>query len=200
MKVILASSSPNRKELLSRMGLKFDVVPPPKEIELKLPAKGYVDPKYLVMFNASNKADYVFKTMHNSIDQLIVIGADTVIVIDDKVIGKPSNSDEAYRILKYLSGRWHTVCTGLAIIAKINERVIRVVEYDDALVKFKELSEEEIKWYISTGEPIGAAGAYRIQGLGAWFIEEVKGNPYTVVGIPLHKLYMWLRKLGVLKH
>ena len=195
--IVLASSSPRRRELLEKIGLEPLVIEPPNWVENVSSS----DARLTAMLRASRKASYAYKRLVGKVrNDFVVIGADTVIVIDDEFIGKPRDANEAYTILKTLSGRWHKVYTGLTIISYINGRTQYVVDVSEALVKFKELSEEEIKWYISTGEPFGAAGGYRIQDLGSLLVEEVHGDYYSVVGLPLSKLYTHLLRLGVLGH
>lgn len=194
--IVLASRSPRRKELLERLGFKPMVVEPPDWVE----ETSVLDPRFTAMLCASRKAEYVYREVSGRVNgDLVVVGADTIIVLDDRVIGKPRSVGEARRILSMLSGRWHRVYTGLSIIARLRGRVQRVVDVGEAWVKFKELSWEEIEWYISTGEPLDAAGAYKVQGLGGVFVEEVRGDYYSIVGLPLSKLYRYLSWLGVLK-
>ena len=195
--IILASSSPRRRELLEKIGLKPLVMEPPSWIE----DVSSSDARFTAMLRASRKASYVYKRLIGKVkNDFVVIGADTIIVLDDQFIGKPRDANEAYVILKTLSGRWHRVYTGLAIISYVNGRTQYIIDISEALVKFKELSEKEIKWYISTGEPFGAAGGYRIQDLGGLLVEEVHGDYYSVVGLPLSKLYTHLLRLGILDH
>lgn len=195
--IVLASSSPRRRELLEKIGLEPLVIEPPNWVENVSSS----DARFTAMLRASRKASYVYKRLIGKVkNNFVVIGADTIIVVDDRFIGKPRDANEAYIILKTLSGRWHRVYTGLAIISYVNGRTQYIIDVSEALVKFKELSEEEIKWYISTGEPFGVAGGYRIQDLGGLLVEEVHGDYYSVVGLPLSKLYMHLLRLGVLSH
>ncbi len=195
--IVLASSSPRRRELLEKIGLEPLVMEPPSWVENVSSS----DARFTAMLRASHKASYVYKRLTRRVkNDFVVIGADTIIVLDDQFIGKPRDVNEAYVILKTLSGRWHKVYTGLAIISYVNGRTQYIIDVGEALVKFKELSEEEIKWYISTGEPFGAAGGYRIQDLGGLLVEEVHGDYYSVVGLPLSKLYTHLLRLGILGH
>ena len=195
--IILASSSPRRRELLEKIGLEPLVMEPPSWVE----DVSSSDARFTAMLRASRKASYVYKRLIGKVkNDFVVIGADTIIVLDDQFIGKPRDANEAYVILKTLSGRWHRVYTGLAIISYVNGRTQYIIDISEALVKFKVLSEEEIKWYISTGEPFGAAGGYRVQDLGGLLVEEVHGDYYSVVGLPLSKLYTHLLRLGILGH
>ncbi len=190
-KIILASSSPRRKILLEALGLNPMVIAPSSISEQ---VSG--DPRFVVMYNASMKALSVYKRFLREED-IIVIGADTVIELNNRVLGKPKNIDDARWMLHHLSGRFHRVLTGLAVISNVGGVNRRFIELGEALVKIKQLEDDEIEWYIRTGEPLEAAGAYMLQGLGGIFVEEVKGDPYTVVGLPLSKLYVILRRIGV---
>lgn len=197
--VVLASRSPRRIELLRKLGFNPIVVEPPSDIEVV--GEDFLDPRFVAMMNASRKAEYAYREIRGRVggkQDLVVIGADTIVVVEDKIIGKPRSIEEARRILSLLSGRWHRVCSGLAIIARVKGRLQRIVDVGDALVKFKQLTPREIEWYILTKEPLDAAGAYKIQGLGAVFVEEVRGDYYSIVGLPLSKLYKHLAMLGLI--
>ncbi len=191
MKIILASSSPRRRILLEALGLNPMIIVPSNILEQ---VSG--DPRFIVMYNASLKALSVYKRFSGEED-IVVIGADTVIELNNRVLGKPKSIDEARWMLRYLSGRFHRVLTGLAVISNVGGVNRRFIELGEALVKIKQLEDDEIEWYIRTSEPLEAAGAYMLQGLGGVFVEEVKGDPYTVVGLPLSKLYVILRRIGV---
>lgn len=191
MKIILASSSSRRKRLLDSLGLN-PIIKSPKGIIESLSG----DPRFIAMYNASLKALSVFEE-YSEEEDVIVIAADTIIELDGRILGKPRDIDEAKRILQYLSGRYHRVLTGLAVMSNINGVYRRFIELGEALVKIRRLSEDEIEWYIRTGEPLEAAGAYMLQGVGGIFVEDLKGDPYSVIGLPLSKLYAILRILGV---
>jgi septum formation protein len=124
----------------------------------------------------------------------LVIGADTIVVLDGRLMGKPEDGPAAERMLTQLSGRWHAVMTGVALFDI--ETKAEVADYDKTLVKFARLTEREIEWYIATGEPLDKAGAYGIQGLGGLFVEEIAGNYYNVVGLPIPLVYRLARRLG----
>jgi len=191
VKIVLASTSPRRRMLLESLGLS-PIVVAPRGIAESMEG----DPRFIVMYNASLKAISVYNEFSNEED-MIVIGADTIIELHGRILGKPKDVGEARRMLRYLSGRYHRVLTGLAVLSNITGIHQRFIELGEALVKIKELEDDEIEWYIRTGEPLEAAGAYMLQGLGGIFVEEVKGDPYTVIGLPLSKLYFILRRLGV---
>jgi septum formation protein len=186
-KIILASNSPRRKELLTQIGLKFKIIPSNYEEDMDLK----LSHKELAKTLAYNKA----KDVADKVNEGIIIGSDTFIVVGDKRIGKPKDANDAKRILKNISGRTITNYSGLSIIDKKNKKVVKDVEV--TWVKIKKLSEREIDEYIKTGEPLDKAGAFAIQGRGAIFIEKIDGCYSNVIGLPLYKLYINLLKIGV---
>lgn len=191
MRIILASSSERRISLLRLIGLKFEVVPGNVE-EDKIKDLEGLDSKRLVKKLSLLKA----KTVAEKIKEGIIIAADTVVVLNDEVIGKPKNKDEAYSFLRRLSGVTHKVVSGIALVRKSKD-YRELVKSVTTRVKMKELSIEEIKRYLSTGEALDKAGAYAIQGKGATLIEEIKGCYFNVVGLPLYRLSQMLKELGV---
>ncbi len=181
MDLILASSSPRRREILSFLGLSFRVVPPKVEEDLG------GDPITVARALSRRKALSVWRKHREA----LVIGADTLVFVGKKVIGKPSSEEEAFRILSFLSGRWHRVVTAVSFVSKGFRKTI----HDTARVRFRCLSEEEILAYIATGEPMDKAGAYGVQGYGASLVERIEGNFYTVMGLPVVRVYGVLREL-----
>lgn len=184
MEIILVSKSPRRIELLKNFKFKFRVVSPEIE-EVVLD-----DPIKTIEENVKRK----IKSILNRNLEGLFIAVDTIVYIDNEIIGKPKSIEDAYRILKKLSGRRHKVISGLYIYDSV--KGIAKFKYVETEVKFKELTMEEIEWYISTGEPMDAAGGYKIQELGGLFIEEIKGDYYNVVGLPMNTLYETLIELG----
>jgi len=184
MKVVLASSSPRRREILKLIGLKhFEVFSPEvEEIKVKKP--------FHVKLNALKKAKAAARHFENA----LVIAADTAVFLNGRFLGKPKNAEEARRMLAALSGRWHTVYTGVALLLKAKGLKKRLSIFS-ARVKFSKLSAEEIDWYLSTGEPLDKAGAYGIQGKGALFVEAIRGDFFTVMGLPASGLYKMLKEL-----
>ena len=182
-KLILASASPRRKELLSLLGYEFECLPATKEedIDLSLPLTLAIEKVSLA------KAQDVYDSHPDS----LVIGSDTIVTIDGKILGKPKNDEDAFRMLKLLSGKTHEVITGLAFISKEE----RFVTHEVTKVKFMELSDQEINDYILTKEPRDKAGAYALQGKAGAFIEKIEGDVYTVIGLPLNKVYTYLSSL-----
>lgn len=190
--LILASASPRRQELLRQIGLRFRVeVSDAKEINEE--EGGLLLPSGYAMENARRKAMSVAKRFPHD----IVIGADTVVALDDDgrnvIFGKPKNEKDAERMLSTLSGRAHSVYTGLTV-AMGRQRYIDVVL---TRVRFAVLDHDEIARYVATGEPMDKAGGYAIQGRAAAFIEEIKGSYSNVVGLPLNALYSLTKKAGI---
>ncbi len=188
MEVILASSSPRRRQILNLIGLKdFKVVPPKgREVKVRKPSD--------VRKNALLKGESVLKGLPK-VGKYLVIASDTAVFINGRFLGKPSSPQEAREMLKTLSGNWHTVYTSIGVFLKEGSRVRKKLILDRARVKFKKLSDGEIDWYISTGEPLDKAGAYGIQGYGAIFVEKIVGDYFTVMGMSPNKLYRLLVEL-----
>ncbi|MBU5440032.1 septum formation inhibitor Maf [Tissierella sp. MSJ-40] len=184
-KIILASSSPRRRELLNRYKLNPVIVE--SNIEEKIISGE--EPEQIAMSLAFEKA-YEVSTRFNESE--IVIGADTIVAFQKNILGKPKDEKEAYEIIKLLSGREHYVITGISII-KVNTN-IKLVDYERTKVKFRNLSEDKIKKYISTKEYLDKAGAYGIQGYGEILVERIEGCYSNVVGLPLGKLDHLLNK------
>jgi septum formation protein len=183
-KLILASASPRRSEILDRLGLIFEIRPvdideSPRPGE---PAEDYVDRL------AHEKAQAC------GADEGIVIAADTVVLVDGKILGKPLDQLDAERMLASLSGRRHEVLTAVAVRNIARNRILAGLER--SMVSIANLSDEEVFWYVATGEPLDKAGSYAIQGVGALFVTAVEGNYSNVVGLPLPLLYRLLSELG----
>ncbi|ADI31206.1 Maf family protein [Staphylothermus hellenicus] len=182
--LVLASSSQRRIELLRRLGADFIVIPP------RITEKIYNDPAKTVLENAFSKASYA---LEYAPENSVIIGMDTVIFSRELgVIGKPATIDEANHILKLLRGKWHSVYTGAYVIEKNSLRYKSFIE--ETRVKMRNFSDEELTLYISSLEPLMKAGGYAIQGLGALLIETIVGDYYNVVGIPITRLYITLKK------
>jgi septum formation protein len=185
LKIVLASTSPRRISLLRQTGMRFSVAAPVGD-----EASCDPDPKARVMENALAKARSVLA----SVDEGLVVGADTVVYVDDLILGKPSSMGEARTMMEKLSGRVHRVFTGLAVIDAGSGR--EEVSCEETRVHMMELSYEEIGRYVERGEPMGKAGAYAIQGLGAVFVDRVDGCFHNVVGLPLSLLWNVIRVMG----
>ncbi|MFO7983909.1 MAG: Maf family nucleotide pyrophosphatase [Desulfuromonadales bacterium] len=189
--IVLASASPRRSELLASVGLRFAVVPSraPEDILTGETAVAHV--KRLSL----DKACEVAK--RSEVPGRWFIGSDTVVVRDGDILGKPSGSDDAARMLRSLAGRSHTVVSGFAIVDRRDET--RISEAVQTTVRFRELTEAEIAGYIATGEPFGKAGAYAIQGIGAFMVRSIEGSYTSVVGLPLCETIETLQRLGAIR-
>ena len=193
MKVILASKSPRRKELLSMMGVDFDVMVCDKEEVVPEGTNLYDIPKVL----AEQKAQNIFNETLTYGDRTI-IGSDTIVALDGVVYGKPNKEKTAYQMLKELSGRTHEVITGLCVIIERNKKIKKYAKYVVTKVKFKKLSDKEINYYVNTHEPDDKAGAYGLQGIAGMFIEKINGNMSSVIGLPTCELYKILKKENII--
>ena len=180
--IVLASGSPRRYELLKGLGLNFKVVPSDAPEDHSLES----DFQAIVKKNARNKGMAVAQKHPES----LIISADTIVVLGRQIMGKPKTEQEAFRMLKALSGQTHEVYTGLSLIFKKYERT--ALDAVCTKVRFRPLSEEEIWAYINTGEPFDKAGGYGIQGQGALLVDGINGCYYNVVGLPLARLFTML--------
>lgn len=189
MKVILASKSPRRVEILEKIVKEFEVVQSNFD-ENTIDFKGDIE-KY-VKDLSRNKAIEVSKRLN---EPSIVIAADTVVFKDGKVLEKPKNEEDAFSMLSSLSGNTHKVYSGICLINTYDDTV--VTDYDCTEVRFSELNTRQIRNYINSGEPMDKAGAYGIQGLGGAFVEGINGCYYNVMGLPLNKLYKALENYDI---
>ncbi len=176
-KVILASGSPRRKELLSGLGIPFEVIASDIDESIDINAN-LVDEIESLSFK---KALAVFKDHKDK----IVIGADTIVVYQNEILGKPQTEIKAKEMLMNIQGDWHEVITGVTIISSKQSETFSVV----SKVHFYPMTVEEINYYISTKEPLDKAGAYAIQGIGSRYIKEIKGDYYSIMGLPIGELY-----------
>lgn len=187
-RIVLASSSPRRRELLSTLGLGFDVIHPSSdETVLKNET-----PEDFVLRVSAEKASSVSRTLG---DGVVVIGADTIVVVDGEILGKPGDRGEAHSMLRKLSGKEHHVYTAFSIVRPKNE--ILHSEIVDTRVRVNPLAASEIEGYIKTGEPMDKAGAYGIQGIGSFLVGGFEGSYSNVVGLPVEELLAALKKLGI---
>jgi septum formation protein len=185
-KITLASASPRRSEILTMLGLNFEAFPS------KVDERPLVDEQptnYITRIARAKVIDVARK-----VEKGLVIGADTIVVLDGKILGKPVDDDDAREMLQSLSGQWHAVMTGIALYDAETKR--EVADFEKTLVRFAQLSSREIDWYIATGEHADKAGAYGIQGSAGLFIEEIAGNYHNVVGLPVPLLYRLAKRLG----
>ena len=183
--MILASASPRRKEILENFGFSFKTIV--KNID-ETSDKTRAEEKILEIAEKKARAAAIDFPDEN------IVGADTVVVVDRKILGKPKDEKEAFSMLKSLSGRSHEVITAFSFI-NINKN-ISYSDYEITKVYFKNLTDDEINWYINTKEPMDKAGAYGIQGKGAFFVEKIEGDFFSVMGFPLGKFVRFLNKTG----
>jgi len=181
-KIILASKSPRRKEILESLNIPFEIEP--ADIDENINENNNLEKEIEKL--AYQKAKHVFDKHQDA----IVIGSDTIVVIDNKVLGKPKNEDDAFRMLKSLSGNKHHVITGVAIVSK--DKIVNF--HNTSMVTFSKMTDEEIKNYIKTKEPMDKAGAYGIQGIGGRFVSNIDGDYYSIMGLPLNELYNHLKE------
>ena len=178
MEIILASKSPRRREILENTKVRFSI----EESQIDEVIKLNELPKETVMRLAYEKALDVANRNRNS----LVIGADTIVVIDDKILGKPKDKEEAFQMIELLSGKTHYVITGFALInLSLNKKV---VDCEISQVTFKKLSKDCIEDYIQTGESLDKAGAYGIQGYGGLLVKNIQGDYFNIVGLPISKI------------
>lgn len=181
-KIILASASPRRKELLTTAGVEFEVCV--KEVDETVPEG--TEPVEAAKLTASKKAAAVAESHAED----IVIGADTIVVANKKILGKPKDKADAAAMLRMLSGIEHEVVTGVCIIGgRKTETFARV-----SRVKFYELTDEEIESYVATGEPVDKAGSYGIQGRGCTLVEHIEGDYFNIVGLPVAEVVRRIKK------
>lgn len=191
-KIILASASPRRRELLAQIGLEFEVKVSNKE-EVYTSTK----PQKIVEELALMKAENVASDLQGEgveLKNTIVIGADTIVVRNEEILGKPKDEEHAYEILLSLQGRAHEVYTGVAILSYNTGEKEIINHAVETKVHVHEMSEEEIRAYIATGDPMDKAGAYGIQGSFAAYIDGIEGDYYNVVGLPVSYVYQQLKK------
>jgi nucleoside triphosphate pyrophosphatase len=181
--LVLASSSPRRRELLGSLGLRFAV----RAVDLDESPLPDEDPRHTVLRLA------IAKAAAQAHPGELVLAADTLVVIGGELLGKPTDPADARRMLGRIAGREHTVLTAVALDEPGRNRRAAVAT---SRVRMADLSPEEIDWYVATGEPLDKAGAYAVQGLGALFVEEVFGNYTNVVGLPIPLTYRLFRELG----
>ena len=184
--LVLATTSPRRESLLRQLGIAFEVVDPGDAENSESS-----DQITRARENALKKAEAVSARYPNR----IVVAADTIVVLDGRIIEKPKDADDAKRMLLVLGGRIHTVISAVAVV--VNEKSLCDIQIEETKVSMRRLGEDEIDAYVATGEPMDKAGAYAAQGIGAVIIEEVEGCFYNVVGLPLSLLHDMLKDVGL---
>ena len=187
-RMVLASKSPRRRELLEMLGAQFEVITSDCDENITGLA-----PRDLVCELALRKAEAVYERLNDP--DAVVIGSDTIVTPDGvKALGKPRDRGDAVRTLTELSGKWHSVCTGIAVIGRAADNTSKkIAETVETKVKFLDLTKEECERYADTGEPLDKAGSYGIQGRGGALVEKIDGDYYSVVGLPVSRLRVILR-------
>ncbi len=188
-KIILASASPRRKQLLEQIGLQFEVIPSNADEEV-LP--GETPEEHVIRLSIDKAAEVAARSAG---DGRWFIGSDTIVLCNQQILGKPADQQQAAEMLQQLSGREHRVLSGFAILDR--QTGAQRAEAVSTRVRFRELTDEEIARYIATGEPMDKAGSYAIQGLGVCFVAGIEGSYSNVVGLPLCRLTLALKELGV---
>lgn len=191
-KIILASGSPRRKELLLQIGIVPEIIV--SHVEEKITSD---IPAEVVMSLAEQKAVDVAKEMPEG---TVILGSDTVVAADGKILGKPKSHEEAYEMIRSLAGRSHQVYTGVCLVKKGPEGEADTVVslYDETDVNVSPMTEKEIREYADSEEPMDKAGSYAVQGFFARYIDRLKGSYANVMGLPVHLVYQELKKLGAL--
>lgn len=211
MKIILASASPRRRELLHQIGWNFEICVSQVEEQITKTI-----PWEVVEELSCRKAEDVFQrvletrkveaassvveggtTAAEAENSILVIGADTIVACDGRILGKPTDREDAVAMLKLLQGRSHHVYTGVTLcMRRTDGNIVKNTFHEAAEVTFYPMTEEEIQWYVDSGEPMDKAGSYGIQGLCARYISQITGDYNNVVGLPVGRLYQEVRKLG----
>lgn len=191
-KIILASASPRRSELLKKAGVDFEVIPSAGEEEITAE-----EPLEIVKNLAEKKADSVAGIIDDTAEGTLVIGADTIVVYNGSILGKPADEEDAVRTLKLLQGNTHQVYTGVAVLEKNNGKWIPHTFAECTDVTFYPVSDEEIKKYVESKEPMDKAGSYGIQGLFGIYVKGICGDYNNVVGLPVARLFHEMKKLKI---
>lgn len=191
-RIILASASPRRRELLERAGVKFEVIPASGD-ENRISD----DPKEAVAQLARDKAVSVKATLEDAEEGTVIIGSDTVVVFQNMILGKPHDQEDAVDTLKKLQGNTHQVYTGVSVLEKKKGQWQEHTFYESTDVTFYPVSDEEIREYVATGEPMDKAGSYGIQGLFGIYVKGINGDYNNVVGLPAARLFYEMKKSGI---
>lgn len=194
MKVVLASNSPRRKELLHQIFDSFDVIKSDFNEELV----DEKNPEELVKVLSLKKAEAVFDKIESNESEMLIIGGDTIVYFDGQVLGKPKDKKDAYNTLKKLQGNKNEVYSAFAVVLKKGKRVIKETVLSKSIVTMKSMTDEEIEEYIKTGEPMDKAGSYAVQGIGRKFINNIEGSYNSVVGLDVGKLKEILEKMKII--
>ncbi len=188
--IILASASPRRQEILSQLNIPFKVIPSQDEEVYPDDMEHTKIPEHL----AVQKVRSIQRTFSKELETFWILSADTLILYDDKIFGKPSDQNEAEFFLRTLQGKTHNVVTGIALYNGKEKTLISRSSINE--VTFAPMSDEEIEWYLNTGDWHGVAGGYRIQGVASCFIKSIKGSTSSIMGLPIFELYDMLKEQG----
>ncbi len=188
--LILASQSPRRKMLLEQVGVPFTVFS--SDVDENIDTD--TEPAGVVQILAARKADHVARQLSEN-QSAVVLAADTIVVLNNRVLGKPKDRDDAFEMLQMLQNQWHEVMTGIVLIDIATGK--RLMHVEKTKVWIRPLTSGAIRSYIDSGEPLDKAGAYGIQGLGALLVEKLEGCYFNVVGLPLYSLSFMLGKVGI---
>ena len=187
MRIILASSSPRRKELMKKMDIPFEIITRDTEERFNKENNIYDE----CMNVAKSKALAVYQDIH---DDCIVIGSDTIVIFNNKIYGKPKDLKEAYEMIRSFSGNNHEVISSLCLLIRKDGKEYIEKTFDKCIVKVMDLSDDEIYDWVNNHDVLTRAGAYAIQDGFSKYIEEIKGDYFSIVGLPIHKLYILLKK------
>lgn len=190
MRIVLASNSPRRKELLHQIFDNFDVI----KSDFNEEVVDEKNPEELVKVLSLKKAEAVFDKIKDDESELLVIGGDTLVYFDGQVLGKPKDKKDAYNTLKKLQGNKNEVYSAFTVILKRDYKIVKETVLSKSIVMMKTMSNEEIEEYISTGEPMDKAGSYAVQGIGSKFIDNIEGSYNSVVGLDIERLKEVLEK------
>lgn len=191
-KIILASASPRRKELLAKAGISFTVIPAAGEEK-----RTSEDPGEAVQQLARDKAEWVARSLAECEEGTLVIGSDTIVVFENRILGKPKDRRDAAETLEKLQGNTHQVYTGVTVLERKAGKWVEHTFFESTDVTFYPVSREEIQDYIATGEPMDKAGSYGIQGLFGIYVKGICGDYNNVVGLPVARLFHEMKKSGI---
>lgn len=187
--IILASASPRRRDILAQVGAKFTVMASEMDENITAPSPA----EFVKSLSLGKASEIAGKTT----GEAIIMGADTVVVFDDQILGKPKDKADAFKMLRSISGRKHSVFTGVTVLVREADATIKSKTFAvETEVNIAELSDEEIEAYIATGEPMDKAGAYAIQGIFAPYVESINGDYYNIVGFPIAAIVKACKELG----
>ncbi|WP_317368514.1 nucleoside triphosphate pyrophosphatase [uncultured Tyzzerella sp.] len=195
-KIILASSSPRRCALLNQMGIIFDLQPS----NIDEDAFNHLKGSELVKTLSIEKAKNIFNKLERKEENILIIGCDSIVSFEDKILGKPKDKQDALNMLMLLNGNMHTVFTGLSVIGFKDNVYFEETICSSSNVYFSKFSKNQLLEYVNTLEPMDKAGSYGIQGKGGFLVSKIDGDFYSIMGLPINKLYNLLNKYGFLCH